>query len=407
MRGGSRDGMVCLPRCKTEPVRVNSVIMSDDVSSSPKEGGSEFEDEDDHTRNEYNDDDSNEHNYDSDEAEFDDDDDNSGNEFNDDSDEENDSSDGECGDTRVFEQMKHLRYIDIKNLSRAIDPCDFKSKAGWRAFASCLRCPDSAVEFLRASDSNAWFLEYGRTDALLNDDTLGALSESVAMNSSLKELYMDGSNCSSQGWTWFFCMLRRHTQCSLEVIGLSRDDIDDEGWGVLSYVLCDTSSIQRTYTSNHILHKIDLSTRPALRDNPDEDDPYWERENKIPDHVASLLRLNSERNKTVVARHKILIHHFPSGSTNIQVFVGMSASTLPHAMEWIARDYVPKFKTVYSYEAGLKVEKVEDEDNIAIRGYQFSLMYRVIRGILPSLSDTKILADSANGGIKRKMSYSS
>ena len=170
--------------------------MSDDVSSSPKEGGAEFEDEDDHTRNEFNDDDSNEHNYDSDEAEFDDDDDNSGNEFNDDSDEENDSSDGECGDTRVFEQMKHLRYIDIKNLSRAIDPCDFKSKAGWRAFASCLRCPDSAVEFLRASDNNAWFLEYGDTDALLNDtaDSIQTtlIEGGVFVHDGMKEYHTDG-----------------------------------------------------------------------------------------------------------------------------------------------------------------------------------------------------------------------
>jgi hypothetical protein len=376
-------------------------IMSDDcddVSSSPKEGGAGLEDEDDHTGNEFNDDDSNENNDDSDEAEFEDDDDNSGNEFNDDSDEENDSSDGECGDTRVFEQMKHLRYINIKNLSRAIDPCDFKSKAGWRAFGACLRCPDSAVEYLRASDSNAWFLEYGKTNALLNDATLGALSESVAMNSSLKELYMDGSNCSSAGWTLFFYMLKRHTKCSLEVIGLSKDDIDNLGWKLLSWVLCDKSSILDTFTSNHTLRRIDLSTRPA--DDPDDFGTYLNRE-EIPDHVASLLRLNSERNKAVVARHKILTYQFPSGSTNIQVFVGMTASTLPHAMEWIARDYVPKFKTVYNFSTGYKEEKVEDEDNIAIRGHQFSLMYRVIRGILPSLSDTKILSDS--GGIKRKM----
>lgn len=207
--------------------------------------------------------------------------------------------------------MKHLRYINIKNLSQAIDPCDFKSKAGWRAFASCLRCPNSAVEYLHASDSNTWFLENGDTDALLNDNTLGALSESVGMNISLKELYMDGSNCSSQGWTFFFYMLRRHTQCLLEVIGLSKNDIDDEGWGVLSCVLCDKSSIQRTYTSNHTLREIDLSTRPADEENTS----YKTKE--IPDHVASLLRMNSERNKTVVARHKILTHHFSLGSTNI------------------------------------------------------------------------------------------
>lgn len=56
----------------------------------------------------------------------------------------------------------------------------------------------------------------------------------------------------------------------------------------------------------------------------------------------------------------------------------MSASTLPHAMEGIARDYVPMFKKVYSYQSGLSVTKVEDKDNVAIRGHQFWLMYRVI-----------------------------
>ena len=304
-------------------------------------------------------------NDDSDEAEVEDEDDDTGNEFNDDSD-EYDDSDGECGDTRCFKQMKHFCYINIKNLSRAV-PCDFVSRAGWRAFGVCLRCPDSAVVELYACNSNAWFRESGETNALLNDDTLVALAESVAKNSSLKELYMDGSNCSSQGWTRFFNMLRRHTQCSLEVIQLSKGDVDDAGWRALSCVLCDKSSIERTYTSNHTLRTISLTTRRG----EEEDYPSrWETP-EIPDHVvASLLRLNSERDKTVVARHKILTHHFHSDSTSIQVFVGMSASTLPHAMEWIGRD------------------------NLG-----FSLMYRVVRGI-PSLFEPKISSGSV--GSKRK-----
>ena len=54
--------------------------------------------------------------------------------------------------------------------------------------------------------------------------------------------------------------------------------------------------------------------------------------------MASLLWLNKNPDKTKVARQKILTHHFPSDSTNIQVFVGMSVSTLHHAMEWIGKD---------------------------------------------------------------------
>ena len=56
---------------------------------------------------------------------------------------------------------------------------------------------------LDVSDCNAHILEYGETRALLNNDTLFAL-ESLATNSSLKTLKMNGSNCSSRGWTGFF-----------------------------------------------------------------------------------------------------------------------------------------------------------------------------------------------------------
>ena len=82
--------------------------------------------------------------------------------------------------------------------------------------------------------------------------------------------------------------------------------------------------------------------------------------------MFSLLRLNINRDKTGVARQKILNS---SDSTNIQVLVGMSAPVLPCAIEWISRDRI-----------GL------------------SLMYSVVRGI-PTLFEPKILYD--NSGRKR------
>ena len=296
-----------------------------------------------------------EENDDSDEAEFedeDDEDDELGNEFYENFDEYSNSSDGECGDTRVFEQMKRCRKINITNLSLAFYPSNFESKAGWRAFAVCLRSFDSAVEVLDVSDCNAHTLEYGETRALLNDDTLSALAESLATNSSLKTLKMNGRNCSSRGWTGFFNTYL-HSQCSLEELHLSKDDIDDAGWRVLSRILCDKSSIERTYTSNHVLHTIRMIPRPY-----DEDSFSWAEQEGIPDDVSSLLRLNINRDKTGVAHQKILIS---SDSTNIQVLVGMSAPVLPCAIEWICRDRI-----------GL------------------SLMYSVVRGI-PTLFEPKIL----------------
>ena len=72
-------------------------------------------------------------------------------------------------------------------------------------------------------------------------------------------------------------MLRRHSQCSLEMIHLSKDDLDDEGWRALSRVLCDKASIEQIYTSNHTLCTIQMITRPF-----DEESSYWNRE-EIPD----------------------------------------------------------------------------------------------------------------------------
>ena len=118
-------------------------------------------------------------------------------------------------------------------------------------------------------------------------------------------------------------------------------------WRALWRVLCDKSSIERTYTSNHTVRTIQMITRPY-------DEGSWAERQEIPD-VSSLLRLNKNRDKSAVARQMILTHHFRLDSTNIQVFVGMFPSVLPCAIEWICRDRI-----------GL------------------SLMYRVVRRI-PSL----------------------
>jgi hypothetical protein len=139
-----------------------------------------------------------------------------------------------------------------------------------------LKSFDSAIEVLDVSDCNAHILEYGETRALLNNDTLFAL-ESLATNSSLKTLKMNGSNCSSRGWTGFFNTYL-HSQCSLEELHLSKDDIDDAGW---------KSSIKRTYTSNHKLHTIWMIPCPY-----DEDSFSWAEQEGIPHDVSSQLRLN-------------------------------------------------------------------------------------------------------------------
>ena len=104
------------------------------------------------------------------------------------------------------------------------------------------------------------------------------------------------------------------------------------------------SSIDSTFSSNHSLHAIE-----AIRG----------RREDIPDDLSSLLNLNRSQDKAAVARQKVLEQHFSSSSATIEVFVGMSAPSLPHAIEWIGRDNLGS-----------------------------SLMYQVARGI-PSLFKSK------------------
>ena len=104
--------------------------------------------------------------------------------------------------------------------------------------------------------------------------------------------------------------------------------------------LCCCSSIERTYSSNHTLHKISFSSTV-----------------RIPTKLARLLEINRNENKSAVARQKIIAYHFSSDKVDIQVFIGMAVPVLPRALEWIGRDATG-----------------------------FNLLYHVTRGILPTLT---------------------
>lgn len=88
---------------------------------------------------------------------------------------------------------------------------------------------------------------------------------------------------------------------------------DDSCWGALACLLCDKTSIERTFDSNHTLEE-------AVH-NVDE---------SIPGDVLSSL--------AAVSRQKILLHHFPPGTDNVSEFNGMAMNVLPRAIEWIGRD---------------------------------------------------------------------
>ena len=155
------------------------------------------------------------------------------------------------------------------------------SSSGWRAFLAFLQNPNSALEELDLGGN------------LINDDVLASFANSLTHNNKLKELFIDDRNITSTGWD------------------------------ALSNVLCNKSSIEETFNSNHTLQTVF--------------DPEYTDESDLPSDLRTLLQLNRGNNKMEAARRKILQVHF-SGSFNMQPFIDMDLTVLPHAVAWMARD---------------------------------------------------------------------
>ena len=107
------------------------------------------------------------------------------------------------------------------------------------------------------------------------------------------------------------------TNRKLKKLVLWSTGITVEGWGAFSRVLCDTSSINKTFLSNHTLESLDAVTWPRTAD------------------VRSMLALNSStEDKKNAAIKKILKHH---RHFDMQPLFEWDLKVLPLAFNWFER----------------------------------------------------------------------
>ena len=166
-----------------------------------------------------------------------------------------------------------LKILELCNNSRIND-------AGWQAFSECLRSPNTALE------------KVDMTGCKITDEVMILFSEALARNTRLRELSISDNTL-----------------------------LTSRSWASLSNLLCNKSSIESTYASNHTLC--------SLGDHP----------NPQPAELVSLLHMNANGNKAEVVRQKILQYHFLSGGDiNAEQFIDMEMAVLPHAISWIGRD---------------------------------------------------------------------
>ena len=132
----------------------------------------------------------------------------------------------------------------------------------------------------------------------------------------LKKLHLIDNNIDDEGALVFAYAMARNSK--LKVLCLSLNAITTEGYFCFSKVLCNTSSINRTFLSNHTLEHLGVGVP-----------------NKIPDDIQYLLDLNSsDYDKRQVAIKKILKHH---QHFDMQPFFEWDLKVLPIAVDWFER----------------------------------------------------------------------
>ena len=176
----------------------------------------------------------------------------------------------------LVDALTNTRSLSRLNLvgNRAITP------VGWTALSNILQCPNSSLTDLS--------LAYGQNHNI-NDEVAIGFANALINNKCLKTLNFGYSNT-----------------------------ITARGWAALANVLCNKSSLESIYNSNHTLRNVGLGD--------------------VPRDLAVYLRMNENDNKHEVARQKILKYHFADGDEKVEEFVDMDMTVIPHAIAWIGRD---------------------------------------------------------------------
>ncbi|EJK58487.1 hypothetical protein THAOC_21382 [Thalassiosira oceanica] len=117
-------------------------------------------------------------------------------------------------------------------------------------------------------------------------------------------------------------------------MSLEDNNITQEGLNAFSSILCNPSSIDASYNSNHTIH--DMGGYGAYGAN-------------IPQDVEILLELNSDPDKSRVAANKILQVH---RHLDMRPFFGMELDLLPYVVAWLERfaESRPELKLSSIYE---------------------------------------------------------
>lgn len=209
-----------------------------------------------------------------------------------------------------------LQYLNISENSDI-------TVEGWQGFVTCFRNPLSALKRININSCN------------IRDEGAFAFASALANNSTSASLHMARNRISSTGWVLFFNTLLT-SNSSFEHLTLHDNELTEKiCWDALACTICDASSIESIFSSNHSFFNIGSFYYPID-----------ELVKDAPDNVRSLLGLNNLSCEEA-ARRKILKYYFSGGNRNLHEFSRMPMTSMPFAVEWIGRNKLG-FSLMYS-----------------------------------------------------------
>ncbi|KAK1734231.1 leucine-rich repeat protein [Skeletonema marinoi] len=216
-------------------------------------------------------------------------------------------------------------------------------------------------------------------DNSIDSGGLSTLVEALQTCTSLEKLYLSGNDLSSAaaaaGLSSLSDWLQRH-EVNLNELDLSSCRINDEGllafnegaanqwWLVFSKALCDTSSVNSTYLSNHTICQFWLF-------GGDDGVPTI-----LPRDISRYLRLHEEHPQHV-ARCKILMKH---PHLDMTPFFEWKLKFLPMAVAWFERAMPCTALTIHDQHPDLR-RRVLDESDESFESRKLTAMYEFVRGM--------------------------
>ena len=146
----------------------------------------------------------------------------------------------------------------------------------------------------------------------------------------IKRLYLNRNTIGDEGLEILANALTDNKRLR-ELAPFGSVSITGRSWGSLLTVLCDPTSIIRTFESNHYLRCLFRGT-----DDREDYDRHVKR-NPPPTDVEFCLSAN-QGNPTSAARDKIFHFHL-RGDFDMTPFFEMDEGNLPHVFGWVGREY--------------------------------------------------------------------